>query len=253
MMHRRGESRVRAVAPELSDAATWPEGLTVEEAVERAIGPLDDLYAGARAWLPVRYRYRLSQSGWLPKSEQEQLIFEAFTREEWARFPPFIKLLASGDWFARIRPWGDVSAPFRLLQPKEASQLHIIVHRDAGSLELHGPDHERLFALCYPKHIVLQLDAFPAKLTKPSGEIMSTAPDKSANAQTIALKNLLISAIEETPFPAPQDRRHGWKRKWAEAIADAINERHQRDRGNVKRTTARSVENRMHEFCLWPK
>jgi hypothetical protein len=229
------------VAPEiLSDAAAWPEGFTLEEAIEQAVGPLDNLYAAAaRARLPIGYEYGLSQ-------EQRQLIFEAIADpmspfaliRPWAdeRFPPFLKLLASGDWFARVRPWVDVSAPFRLLQPKEASQLHIIVHRDACSLELHGPDHERLFALCYPKHIVLQL-----------------GPDKSVNAETIALKNLPIGAIKEMPFPAPQDRRHGWKRKWAEAIADAINERHQRDRGNVKRTTARSVENRMHEFCLWPK
>jgi hypothetical protein len=242
------------VAPELlSDAAAWPEGFTLEEAIERLIGPLDDLYAAAREWLPIEYTYRLRQSVWLPKSEQEQLIFEAFARKERARIPLFLKLLASGEWFARIRPWAQVSAPFRLLQPKEASQLHIIVHRDACSLELQGPDRRRLFALCYPKHIVLQFGAFPAKLTDPSGEIIGTGADKSANAGTIALKNLLINAIEELPFPAPQDRRHGWKKKWAQAAADAINERHQRDTKKVKRTTPRSVENRMSQFGLWPK
>jgi hypothetical protein len=87
----------------------------------------------------------------------------------------------------------------------------------------------------------LQLD----EITRPTGV--------SLDATKIALKKLLEDIIEEVPFPAPGDRQHGWKKKWAKEVTVVINERHRQEPTKVRRTTPRSIENRMNEFSLWPE
>jgi hypothetical protein len=79
--------------------------------------------------------------------------------------------------------------------------------------------------------------------------IMVAAP---VDGENVALKNLLEDVIREIPFPPPEDRRHGWKRKWKERAAGAINMRHKKEPEKVKETTPGSVGNRMSEFELWP-
>jgi hypothetical protein len=230
------------VAPDLlSNSAAWPQGIILEEAIERAIGPLENLYAAARAWLPIEFTYRLSRAGWLPPSAERQVIFDAFAREARARFPPFLRLLANGEWVARIRPWANVSAPFRLLQPEEVSQLSVVVHRDACSLELQGPDGRRLFALCYPKHIV------------PLGEIANSDVDKSENMpQTTAIrsnKDWLQWAVSNIP---PDDCKHGWKKRYTEKLADRM-QADAKINKKVKPLPAASIAARLNDHCLWPK
>ena len=65
----------------------------------------------------------------------------------------------------------------------------------------------------------------------------------------ITLKELLERVIEQIPFFPPEERTHGWKAKWNEQAAAAINKL----RKDKKPTSARSVGARMNQYKLWPE
>jgi hypothetical protein len=144
-------------------------------------------------------------------------------REEEATLAPLFQLLAEAKMVIEVRPWSQVGAPMRRLRPDETSQLTIDLF--AKSPLLRGPGGERLYAR------------------------ISSAADESK----IPLKKLLEETINEMPFPDPANRRRGWKTAWSEKAADVINKRHRKEPKHVERTVARSVQNRMGGFRLWPE
>lgn len=234
---------------EAAKAYSAIQGLTLELAVEQAVRPLATLYAAKAARLAYRdRRFAQTYRSELPPDFEHQLRARIdLQREEQATFPPFIKLLLSNELIAEVRPWDDLGVPMKRLRSDEASQLRIKVHNSATSLVLYGPNDKRLYARFWFKNLAPAPDDLRVEVTEPppSGEKTTTSSAK--------LKASLEGIIDEVPFPPLEDRHHGWKKRWAQDAAAAINERHKAEPTKVKRTTWRSVENRANELGLWPK
>ena len=77
----------------------------------------------------------------------------------------------------------------------------------------------------------------------------SSRPRMDSTKARITLKELLERVIEQIPFFPPEERTHGWKAKWNEQAAAAINKL----RKDKKPTSARSVGARMNQYKLWPE
>jgi hypothetical protein len=233
-----------------SNIRDWPrEGLTLEDAIERAIGPLKPVYAAHTALQDL-------QEGRVRRPHFVLPSFQAdFERERQAIIEPFRELLASGELVIAVRKFYDIDAPYNRLHSDEARELYVLVAKNSLQLIL---GKTRLHAVIWAKDVATQPVDLRAKGTElpSSAETMaatSAKPVAQSDARKVALKNLLDDVMEEIPFPGPEDRLHGWKKKWAAEAAHVINECHRQDPKKVKRTTPRSVENRMNEFGLWPE
>jgi hypothetical protein len=205
----------------------WPrEGLTLEPAIERAVGALKPLYAARAALEGIHNRVDYVR----PEFEA------ALERERQATIERFRQLLINGELIIAVRSMFEPGAPHHPLHADEARELYIVVGKDSLLLYLGG---KRVHALVWPKDVAPRPDDLRAEGTDPIAAT-SVKPD----AKKVALANLLKVVKKEIPFPALEDRSHGWKTKWAADAAHAINERHRKDPQKVKRTTPRSVENR---------
>jgi hypothetical protein len=227
---------------------SWPrEGLTLEHAIEHAIRPLKSLYAAHTA-LEDLLRGRVRRLDYVLPDFQN-----AFERERQATIEPFRELAASGELVIAVRSFFDIGAPYRRLYSDEARELRILVGEDSLSLYL---GKTRLHALIWAKDVAPQSNNMKGTEVPSSAEAIaptSGKPVAKLDSKKLALKNVLKSVIDKIPFPPPEERQHGWKKKWAAAAAFAINERHKKEPREAKLTTRRSVENRMNEFALWPE
>jgi hypothetical protein len=227
----------------------WPrEGLTLEDAIERAIGPLKPVYAAHTA-LQDLLEGRVRRSDFvLPRFQAD------FERERRAIIDPFRELLASGELVIAVRPFYDIDARYHRLHSDEARELYILVAKNSLHLSL---GKTKLHAVIWANDVAAPPVDLRAKGTELPSSVETMAatsakPVAQSDARKVALKTLLKDVIEEIQFPGPEDRWHGWKRKWAAEATHVINERHRQDPKKVKRTKPRSVENRMNEFGLWP-
>jgi hypothetical protein len=157
-----------------SNIANWPrDGLTLEPAIERAIRPLATLYAVTAGWRDVLPEYRARQYAQIerrelpPYTEQHLSARIAFQREEQATFPPFLKMLATGELVAAVRPWDAIGVRLQPLRPDEASQLQIKVDYSANSLWLYGPNNKRIYGVFWSKDAAPTI-AFPVTIVPPT-------------------------------------------------------------------------------------
>jgi hypothetical protein len=127
------------------------EGLQLKDAIERAVGPLTQLFAAAAAWFPVKWDYLARQGAGQPPNPEHECLYRAFAREWEARVGPFLRLLAVGEWIVEIRPLNKLGAPRRRLRPDEAGELRIEGDLyDPNALLLRGPRRQRLYGLFFP-------------------------------------------------------------------------------------------------------
>lgn len=126
--------------------------LTLEAAIEKAVGPLKPLFEAAAAWGAVAPAYRARQLaqvqiGRRPPDPEHERLHLAFVREQEAAVAPFIQLLRDGKLVAQVRSLNQIGAPMRRLRRDEVPQLRIKVHISGKSLLLYGPGGEKLHAL----------------------------------------------------------------------------------------------------------
>jgi hypothetical protein len=177
-----------------------PDGLPLETAIECAVGPLEPLFAAAKA--AVAYRPRLLPGAWRPPDPEHMRIHHAFLAQLDATVAPFLRLLADGEWTGRVRPWDQIGGRLWRLRPDETAQLSIKVLRE--SLSLHGPGGERLYGL---------FRRAPRTTATPTP---TTEPVIQSNKQWLgwAVKTVLPA------LPI----KHGWKTAYAKKLARELNE-----------------------------
>jgi hypothetical protein len=122
-------------------------GLSLEAAIESAVGPLTQLFAAEAAWDAAMRAHMTRQwpRGARPPPDPEcKRTHLAYLAEVAATLEPFRRKLAAGEWTVDIRPLHEIGAQLKRLRPGEASQLMVDVHKNA--LSVHGPHGEKLYA-----------------------------------------------------------------------------------------------------------
>jgi hypothetical protein len=226
----------------------WPrEGLTLEPAIERAVGALKPLYEARAALEDIRDRVDYVR----PEFEA------ALERERQATIEQFRQFIINGELKIAVRSMFDPGAPHHPLHSDEAGELQIVAGKNSLALYLGG---KRLHALVLPKDLAprpndLRAQGAESPSPSPAEAIAATSakPVDKSDAGKVAMKKLLEDAIVEIPFPAPEDRLPGWKKAWAAEAAHAINKRHEQNPKKINRTIPGSVQNRTRDLELWPE
>jgi hypothetical protein len=228
-----------ATAECLSITTAWlQEGLRLKDMTIRLAGAsLVESYIEARN--TCRNLPWQGPGGWALTTEERR---RSARREELhqACFTPLVDALNSGRIIA-ARPDNNTSEFVCLLPPATGWRFRVF---DLGKSLICDPKRsaQSLFVLFMFADRLLALTPKPVTIVSPVEAIDQRRPDSRAN------KTWLMSAVQNIP---PDDRKHGWKRRYARKLAAVMAEEVKTNK-NLKPLVWASINARLSERKLWP-
>ncbi len=219
----------------LSTTAWLQEGLWLKDIIVRLGGP-----AIVQSYIEARAACRnlpWQRSGGRIPTEEERRRGEQCDELHQACVAPLVDALNSGQIIA-VRPDGSISGFVRLLPPAAGWRFRIF---DLNKSLIFDPKS----SACSLFVLFMFADREATTLEPATVSLVENIDGQQSAHST---KTWLTSAIRNIP---PDDRKHGWKRRYARKLADAMAEEAKTNK-NLKPLIWTSISTRLNEHKLWP-